>query len=135
MGFLLLPDAGASGAGSRDLAHVAARGSSDHVATYAQWIKNKSGTRKTAPRPAAKARPAAPPKPQPLQTPPAGAPAVPSGELQRLKDDLQRVNREISRIARESRGGRDAAKHSQLPEKQQLLMQKQDLERKIRTLA
>jgi hypothetical protein len=48
---------------------------------------------------------------------------------------LQRVNREISRIARESRGGRDAAKHSQLPEKQQLLMQKQDLERKIRTLA
>jgi len=45
------------------------------------------------------------------------------------------VNREISRIARETRGGPDAARHSQLPEKQQLLVQKQDLERKIRTLS
>ena len=65
--------------------------------------------------------------------PPAASPA-PSGELEALREDLQRVNREISKIARESRGGRDAARHSQLPEKQQLLTQKQDLERKIRTL-
>lgn len=74
------------------------------------------------------------PKAQPAQALPAAAPSVPSGDLQQLKDDLQRINREISKIARESRGGRDAARHSQLPEKQQLLIQKQDLERKIRTL-
>jgi hypothetical protein len=74
------------------------------------------------------------PKTEPAAAPPA-ARALPSGELQRLKDDLQRVNREISRIARETRGGPDAARHSQLPEKQELLVQKLDLERKLRTLS
>ena len=51
--------------------------------------------------------------------PPAASPA-PSGDLEALRQDLQRVNREISRIARETRGGPDAARHSQLPEKQDL---------------
>jgi len=48
---------------------------------------------------------------------------------------LQRVNQEISRIARLTRPGSDAGRNSQLPEKQQLLGQRQDLERKIRTLS
>jgi hypothetical protein len=109
-------------------------GSSGRVATYAQRIKNKSGpARRSAPRPAAKAPPAATPKTEPA-APPVAAPSVASSELQRLKDELQRINREISRIARETRGGPDAARHSQLPEKQELLAQKQDIERKIRTL-
>jgi len=110
-------------------------GHRERVATYAQRIKNKSGAaRKFAPRPAAKAAPAAAPKTEPAAAPTVTRP-VPPGELQRLKDDLQQVNREISRIARETRGGPDAARHSQLPEKQQLLAQKQDLERKIRALS
>ena len=110
-------------------------GSRDLVATYAQQIKNKSGAaRKSAPRPAAKAAPTAAPKASPQAPLPAPETAR-SDELQRLKDDLQRINREISRIARETRGGPDAARHSQLPEKQLLLGQKQDLERRIRTLS
>ena len=105
------------------------------LATYAQRIKDKSGSaRKPTSRPAAKAAPAEAPPTAPAEAPPA-APPVASAELQRLRDDLQRVNREISRIARETRGGPDAARHSQLPEKQQLLVQKQDLERRIRTLS
>lgn len=96
------------------------------VATYAQRIKKKtSTTRKTAPRPAAKAAPSATPKP---------APAAPlqaeAGDVQRLKDELQRVNQEISKIARVGRP--DAARQTNLPEKQELLRQKVDLERKIR---
>jgi hypothetical protein len=65
---------------------------------------------------------------------PKTAPAAPvaSGELQRQKDELQRVNQEISKLARVSRPG---AEHSQLPEKQGLLIQKQDLERRIRALS
>ena len=70
-----------------------------------------------------------PPKPEPAVT------AAASGELDRLRDEIQRVNQEISRIARLSRPGSDPARNSQLPEKQQLLVQKQDLERKIRALA
>ncbi len=105
-------------------------------ATYAQRIKNKSGSaRKPTSRPAAKAPAVAAAKTVPVEAPPPAAPPAASGELQRLKDDLQRVNREISKIARETRGGPDAARHSQLPEKQQLLGQKQDLERKIRALS
>jgi hypothetical protein len=81
-------------------------------------------------RPAAKAGPAAAPKPEPAAAPPADF-----GELQQLKDELQRVNQEISRIARLTRPGSDAGRNSQLPEKQQLLTQRQDLERKIRALS
>jgi len=104
------------------------------LATYAQRIKDKSGSaRKPTSRPAAKAAPAEAPPAAPAEAPPPAP--VASAELQRLRDDLQRVNREISRIARETRGGPDAARHSQLPEKQQLLVQKQDLERRIRTLS
>jgi hypothetical protein len=77
-----------------------------------------------------KAAPAAAPKPEPAAPPPAA-----SGELQQLKDELQRVNQEISRIARLTRPGSDAGRNSQLPEKQQLLTQRQDLERKIRALS
>jgi hypothetical protein len=77
----------------------------------------------------AKAAPAAAPKPEPA------APAAPSGELDRLRDELQRVNQEISRIARLTRPGSDAGRNSQLPEKQQLLVQRQDLERKIRAVS
>jgi hypothetical protein len=58
------------------------------------------------------------------------APPAASGELQRLKDELQRVNQEISRIARGA--GREATRQSNLPEKQELLRQKIDLEGKIR---
>ena len=105
-------------------------------ATYAQRIKNKSGSaRKPMSRPAAKAPAVAAATTVPVEAPSPAAPPTASGELQRLKDDLQRVNREISKIARETRGGPDAARHSQLPEKQQLLGQKQDLERKIRALS
>lgn len=100
------------------------------VATYAEWIKNKAAkARKSPPRPAAKPAAAAP------KVEPAAAPPVASGELQRLKDELQRVNQEISRLARVTRPGSDPARHSQLPEKQQLLVQRQDLERKIRALS
>jgi hypothetical protein len=102
-------------------------GSSENVATYAQPIKNKkSPTRKAPARPAAKARPATAPKAEP-----AAAPSAEPGELQRLKDELQRVNQEISRLARVGRP--DAGRQSNLPEKQGLLQQKVDLERKIRT--
>jgi hypothetical protein len=67
-------------------------------------------------------------------SPAAAAPAG-SNALQQLKDDLQQVNRDISRIARDSRGGPDGGRHSQLPEKQELLARRQELERKIRTLS
>lgn len=77
----------------------------------------------------AKAGPAAAPNAEPA------APPAPSGELDRLRDELQRVNQEISRIARLTRPGSDAGRNSQLPEKQQLLVQRQDLERKIRALS
>ncbi len=68
----------------------------------------------------------------PKPAPAAAAPAEP-GELQRLKDELQRVNQGISKIARV--GGPDAARQSSLPEKQELLRQKIDLERKIRAVS
>ncbi len=106
-------------------------GSRERVATYAQTIKNKTAKpRKSPPRPAAKASAAAAPKP-----PPAAPPPVASGELQRLREELQRVNQEISRLARVSRPGSDPARHSQLPEKQGLLLQRLDLERKIRAIS
>jgi len=60
---------------------------------------------------------------------------VTSGELQRLRDELQRVNQEISRLARATRPGSDPARHSQLPEKQELLVQRLDLERKMRAIS
>jgi hypothetical protein len=115
------------------------------VATYAQRIKKKTGTaRKSTARHAAKTRPAAAPKAAPAAAPkaaPVAAPVAPpaeapgrSDELGRLKDELQRVNQEISRIARLARPGSDPARNSQLPEKQQLLVQRLDLERKIRKL-
>jgi hypothetical protein len=72
-----------------------------------------------------KAAPAALPEVEPA----AASPAAP-GELQRLKDELQRVNQEISKLARASRP--DAARQTHLPEKQELLSHKIDLERKIR---
>jgi hypothetical protein len=45
------------------------------------------------------------------------------------------VNQEISRLARVTRPGSEPARHSQLPEKQGLLAQRLDLERKIRALS
>jgi hypothetical protein len=76
------------------------------------------------------------PKPEPTapKPEPAGSPVAP-GELQILKDELQRVNQEISRLARVTRPGSDPARHSQLPEKQGLLAQRLDLERKVRALS
>jgi len=119
-----------------DLEHVATGRSYQLFGTYARWIKNTSGTsRKSPPRPAAKAPPAEAPNATVSEAPPPAASPAPSVDLEALRQDLQRVNREISRIARETRGGPDAARHSQLPEKQDLLAQKQDLERKIRTLS
>jgi hypothetical protein len=74
------------------------------------------------------------PKPTPAAAPePAAAPPVASGELQQLRDELQRVNQEISRIARASRP--DAARQTNLPEKQELLRQKAVLDAKIRTVS
>jgi hypothetical protein len=46
---------------------------------------------------------------------------------------LQRVNREISKIGRVARP--DAARQTHLPEKQELLRQKADLDRKIRAVS
>jgi hypothetical protein len=121
---------------------VSSAGPSGRVATYAQRIKNKTVKARTpARRPAAKANaPAAPaktaaaaPKPEPAAPPKPAAPPVASGELQRLKDELQRVNQEISKIARVSRP--DAARQTYLPEKQELLRQKADLDRKIRAVS
>ena len=121
-----------------DHALIVTGGSRERVATYAQGIKDKTANKARTParRPAVKADAAA--KPAQAETPkpaPAAAPAVASGELQQLRDELQRVNQEISRIARSSRPGSDPARHSQLPEKQGLLLQRQDLERKIRGLS
>ena len=93
-------------------------------------MKNKAAKgRKSPARPATNARPATVPKSEPAAVP------VASGEVQLLKDELQRVNQEISRLARVTRPGSDPARHSQLPEKQQLLTQRFDLERKIRALS
>ena len=100
----------------------------ERVPTYAQRIKNKTAaSRKPAGRPA-KAGPTVPPKESAPVTPPAT-----SGELQRLRDDLQRVNQELSKIGRVTRP--DAARQTHLPEKQELLRQKFDLDRKIRALS
>ena len=90
------------------------------VATYAQRIKDKTGTNRKSPsRPAATAAPTT-------------APPVETGELQRLKDDLRRINQELSKLGRVIRP--DAAKQTHIPEKQELLRQKVVLERKIRAL-
>jgi hypothetical protein len=97
------------------------RGSYGRFATYAQPIKNKTGTARKG-----SSRAAAPKADQ------AAAPPAVAGELQRLKDELQRVNQEISKLARVTRPG---SEHSQLPEKQELLVQKVDLERKIRAVS
>jgi hypothetical protein len=76
---------------------------------------------------------AAAPKPQPATAPkPPATPPAASGELQQLRDELQRVNQELSRIGRITRP--DAARQTHLPEKQELLRQKFDLDRKIRAL-
>ena len=74
--------------------------------------------------------PATPPPPAPAKPEAPSARLAASGELERLKDELQRVNQEISRIGRGSRP--DAARQTHLPEKQELLRQKADLDRKIR---
>jgi type IV secretory pathway VirB10-like protein len=92
------------------------------AATYARQIKKKPPTPKSSsssPGPKADVAPAPPAAPD---------------ELQHLKDELQRVNQEISKLARLTRPGSDAARHSQLPEKQELLVQKIDLERKLRAV-
>jgi hypothetical protein len=93
----------------------------DVAATYARLMKKSPG-RKSSSSPGPKADVAPAP------------PAAPD-ELQHLKDELQRVNQEISKLARLTRPGSDAARHSQLPEKQELLVQKIDLERKIRAVS
>ena len=110
------------------------------VATYALRIKDKTKGSPTRPRAAsAKAKPS-PAKAQEQ----AAAPATPaprasaqsdSGELERLRAELQRVNHELSRIGRVTRPGVDPMKQMHLPEKQELLSEKLDLERKIRTLS
>ena len=133
-------DAGPGHRAVDDHALIVTAGSRERVATYAQGIRDKTAKKASPParRPAVKAGVAAAAKPAPAETlepEPAAAPAVASGELQRLRDELQRVNQEISRIARSTRPGADPARHSQLPEKQGLLLQRQDLERKIRGLA
>jgi hypothetical protein len=89
-------------------------------------MKKKSPGRKSASSPGPKADDVA-----------AAPPAAPDElqDLQDLKDQLQRVNQEISKLARLTRPGSDAARHSQLPEKQELLVQKIDLERKIRAVS
>src|SRR5207247_7883398 len=119
-----------------DHAIIVTARSCGRVATYARRIKNKTAkVRKSPPRPVAKARPAPAPKPEPAAAPPVAAPPVTSGELQRLRNELQRVNQEISRLARITRPGSDPARHSQLPEKQELLVQRLDLERKMRAIS
>jgi hypothetical protein len=75
---------------------------------------------------------AAAPKPQAAAPPKPATPPAASGELQQLRDELQRVNQELSRIGRITRP--DAARQTHLPEKQELLRQKFDLDRKIRAL-
>ena len=110
------------------------RSCTKRVATYAHSIKNKAATRRRspsrpAPRAGQQATPAATPAPAQEATPTA-APAAAPDELHRLKDELQRLNQEISKLARGTR--RPGSEHSQLPEKQELLGQKLDLERKIR---
>jgi hypothetical protein len=51
-----------------------------------------------------------------------------------LAEELKEINRQISKIASAARPGRDPARHSQLPEKQELLTRRLDLERRIRNL-
>lgn len=63
------------------------------------------------------------------------APPVAAHELGRLKDELQRVNQQLSKIGGVTRPDSDAARQMQLPQKQELLAQKQNLERKIRALS
>jgi len=90
------------------------------VATYAQRIKDKTGTNRKSPsRPAATAAPTT-------------APPVETGELQRLKDELRRINQELSKIGRVTRP--DAARQTHIPEKQELLRRKVALESRIRAL-
>jgi hypothetical protein len=106
----------------------------ERAATYAQRIKKKTAkTRAPARRVAAKAAPVAAPKPEPAVAPKPAPPPVASGELQRLRDELQRVNQELSRIGRVTRP--DAARQTHLPEKQELLRQKADLDRKMRAVS
>jgi hypothetical protein len=68
------------------------------------------------------------------QPAPPGPPSAAPDERQRLKDELQLVNQELSKLARVTRPGSDQARRSQLPEKQELLTRKVDLERKMRSL-
>jgi hypothetical protein len=74
----------------------------------------KPGKRKAAPAPAV------------------AAPSAAADGLQQLKDELQTVNQRLSKIGRVIRPGSDAAKRPPLPEKQDLLARKAELERKIR---
>jgi len=92
----------------------------DVVATYAQRIKDKTGTNRKSPsRPAATAVPTT-------------APPAETGELQRLKDELRRINQELSKLGRVTRP--DAARQTHIPEKQELLRRKVVLESQIRAL-
>jgi hypothetical protein len=92
-----------------------------HVTPYPRRIKNKTGTKResSSQRVARSGVPAAMPSASP-------------DELQRMKDELRLVNQRLSKIGRVTRPGSDAAKHPPLPEKQDLLTQKAELERKIR---
>jgi len=115
---------------------VVTGGSRERVATYAQRIKNKTAKARTAARrPPPKADAAVASTPEAAAPPRPAAPPLASGELQRLKDELQHVNQEISRLARLTRPGSDAGRNSQLPEKQELLTKRLDLERKIRAIS
>jgi hypothetical protein len=97
------------------------------AATYAQPVK--SDRKRKAPARSSTSRKAAPP----AAPTPAAPPAPGADERQRLTDELRHVNQQISKLARETRP-QDPARHSQLPEKQELLAQRLDLERRIRNL-
>jgi hypothetical protein len=91
----------------------------------------KSDRKRTSPSSRAKTREVVPPTP----AAPVAPPATSADERQRLTEELRHVNQQISKIARDARPGSDPMRHSQLPEKQELLAQKINLERRIRNLA
>jgi hypothetical protein len=114
--------------GTERLTIVFIRGSYERVATYAQPIMDDR--KRKAPSRSATSRKTA----TPAEAAPVAPPAANPDERERLTDELRRVNQQISKLAREARPGSDPLRHSQLPEKQELLARKLDLERRIRNL-
>jgi hypothetical protein len=98
--------------------------SSPQIRAYPQRVKNKTGAGR---RPSSRAGAG--------EVAAVTANASSTDELQRLKDELRLVNQRLSKIGRVGRPGTDAEKNMRLPEKQDLLAQKLQLERKIRAVA